>query len=90
MILIGVNAQANEDDQVVGLLIAAKFTGVCGIFKQLSEFQGSTKMPGGDDFIVRFVNTEMARMGTTLPEFATQCASSIKQYTNTMTALGFE
>lgn len=69
------------------LLIISKATGMCGTIQQMVAFQESTKMDGGDEFITRFVSTEAARLGQTVPEFVTQCESSITVYTKTIKAL---
>ncbi len=58
--------------------------------KQLTAFQESTKMLGGDEFILRFVNTEAARLGKTVPQFLSECQSSVAIYTKTMQSLGYE
>ena len=71
---------ANENDGVIDMLIAAKATGMCGTFKQMSIFQESTKMPGGDEFLVRFLNTEAARLGKTLPQFLAECQAAVENY----------
>lgn len=84
------NEKANENDPLIDMLIIAKTTGMCGTIKQLSAFQESTKMPGGDKFIMRFINTEVARLGKTLPQFLNECKSSVAMYTDTMKVLGFE
>ena len=38
-------------------------------------------MPGGDDFLLRFLATEQARLGMTPQEFLKVCQSSISTYT---------
>lgn len=45
------------------LMITSKFAGMCGTIKQMATFQESTKMPGGDEFLQRFLTTEQARLG---------------------------
>ncbi|MGB5966680.1 MAG: hypothetical protein WBG65_14250 [Sulfurimonadaceae bacterium] len=84
------NTNANENEPLINLLIVAKATGMCGTIKQLTSFQESTKMPGGDEFILRFVNTEAARLGKTVPQFLSKCQNSVSIYTKTMQSLGFE
>lgn len=74
-------------DDLIDILVIAKSTGMCGTFKQLSAFQESTKMPGGDEFILRFLNTESARLGKTLPELLKQCQTSVKMYNDIMAGL---
>lgn len=53
----------------------AKATGMCGVFDQMSRFQKTTKMPGGQKFIIRFFSTEAARLGKTTQEMIDFCAS---------------
>jgi hypothetical protein len=81
---------ANENELLLDALVAAKATGMCGAIKQLSAFQESTKMPGGDEFILRFLNTEAARLGRTLPEFLTLCQTAASTYTTLMSSLEAE
>jgi len=83
-------AHAEDNDQLINLLIASKATGMCGTLKQLAAFQESTQMPGGDEFLLRFINTEAARLGKTLPDLLSECETSVAIYTRTMEALGFE
>ncbi len=81
------SAHASENDPLIHLLIASKATGMCGTIKQLSAFQETTKMPGGDDFLLRFLNTEVARLGKTLPQFLKECEAAVSIYTQTMKSL---
>jgi len=81
------NTIANENDGVIDMLIAAKATGMCGTFKQISIFQESTQMPGSDEFVVRFLNTEAARLGKTLPQFPDECQAEVKIYVDMMDML---
>lgn len=83
--------EAKEDNSaVMEALVVAKATGMCGLIKQMTAFQESTKMPGGDEFIMRFLRTEAARLGHTLPDFLAQCKSAVEVYTNLMGALQAE
>ena len=63
-----------------GLLAAAKYAGFCGALKQLTAFQEATKMPGGDDLILRFMNTEAARLGTPIEQMLQTCVKAVKTY----------
>jgi len=81
---------AEENDQLINLLIASKATGMCGTLKQLVAFQASTQMTGGDEFLTRITNTEAARLGKTLPDLLSECDASVAIYTRTMEALGFD
>ena len=84
------SVHANEDNEpLINLLVASKATGMCGNIQQMVAFQESTQMDGGDEFISRFVSTEAARLGKTVPEFVAQCDSAIAIYTQTMKDLGY-
>ena len=85
--IISFSTSANENDGVIEMLIAAKATGMCGTFKQMSIFQESTQMPGGDEFVVRFLNTEAARLGKTLPQFLDECQAAVRKYVELMDVL---
>ena len=80
----------NDADSLVNLMIVSKATGMCGLLRQMVTFQETTKMPGGDAFIERFLKTEMARLDKTTPEFLKECSAAISSYNKTMEALGFE
>ena len=88
--LLSVNVQANENKALIDILVTAKTTGMCGTLKQLTAFQESTKMEGGDEFIMRFINTEAARLGKNIPDFLKLCEESVAIYTRTMKSLDYE
>lgn len=69
-----------------GLLAMAKYAGFCGAIIGMHGFQQSTKMPGGDEFFSRFVNTEAARQGLSVQQMMTQCEASIAGYDKLMAA----
>jgi hypothetical protein len=71
-------------------LIETKVAGMCGTLKQLTAFQEATKMKGGDDFILRFFNTESARLGQTLEEFLLRCQYAAKNYAEIATEFGIK
>jgi len=79
--------ERNNSEYLSGLLINAKATGMCGVFGQMARFQESTKMPGGDEFIIRFLNTESARLGHTTLSFMKECPKVIKNHAATMKSL---
>lgn len=62
------------------MLAAAKVSGACGIMRQMINFQESTKIQNGDDFISRFWATEAARLGQTIPEYIEQCNNALAWY----------
>ena len=62
------------------MLVLGKAAGMCGLFRQMILFQEATQMEGGDDFIVRFYQTEAARLGKTTEEFGTTCIDVTNKY----------
>jgi len=82
--------EKDDTDYLVNLMVTAKATGMCGVFGQMARFQASTKMPGGDEFILRFLNTEAARLGHDAASFMEQCPIVIQRYDETMKILGVE
>ena len=90
LVSISISSQSNESNTLIDLLVNAKATGMCGAIVQLTSFQESTKMPGGDEFLIRFIQTEAARLGKTLPQFLEQCKTSAAIYSSTMKSLGFD
>jgi len=61
-----------QDDAISmqGILAAAKYAGACGILDSLIQFQKTTKMDGGDEFVARFWAVEAARLGLTVQELS--------------------
>lgn len=47
---------------------------------QMARFQKDTLMPGGDEFLARFLNTESARLGMTYEQYLKQCTDAAKVY----------
>lgn len=82
LLTIGGNAYAdtNSDGGTLGILISAKFSGGCGIIGQMATFQQSTQMAGGDEFILRFIGAEAARLGFTAKEYMQRCAGANEIY----------
>nr|DAL97154.1 MAG TPA: hypothetical protein [Caudoviricetes sp.] len=80
--LISGLAQSQDKDLKFAndMLVTAKVAGMCGTFKQMFAFQEATQMPGGDEFIERFLNTEISRLGMSLQEFMKLCTDSIESY----------
>ena len=60
--------------------VMAKGAGMCGTIGQISRFQDSTKMPGGHEFVIRFFNTEAARLGISFKQFLVNCVDYEKKY----------
>lgn len=85
------NEKPKEDmSLIIDMMIVAKATGMCGTFTQMITFQETTKMTGGDEFIIRFLSTEAVRLGHTLDSFMAQCPNVVKKYNTNMKLLGFE
>jgi hypothetical protein len=79
---ISIRASDGEDASDMGksMLAISKMTGACGVFNLQINFQETTKMDGGSEFLMRFWTYEAARLGKTLKEYATGCAEAIKAY----------
>ena len=90
LLLNAQDSEKNKYDEIVGMMVVAKATGMCGVFSQLVRFQETTKMKGGDEFIMRFLNTEAARLGHTLDSLIGQCPDVVSKYKANMEMLGFK
>lgn len=66
--------------QMTNILAVSKFTGACGVFGSLVDFQKKTQMLNGDEFITRFLKTEAARLGKTDKQFVSDCSNYIDTY----------
>lgn len=76
-----VSAQAANDGEDLQVILAiSKTAGVCGVMQQMAAFQSTTKMPGGDDFVLRFWTTEFARLGKSQEQFFRECEFAIARY----------
>jgi len=90
LLLNAEESSKNKYDEIVGMMVVAKATGMCGVLSQLIRFQDTTKMKGGDEFIMRFLKTEAARLGHTVETFVGQCPDVIEKYKGYMELLGFK
>lgn len=70
----------NSDLSGRGILAIAKMAGACGIMDSLIQFQKTTGMPGGDEFVTRFWAVESARLGKSLQDYSAQCDAAISAY----------
>lgn len=68
------------DHSIGDLLITAKMTGMCGVIETMMNFQETTQMDGGFEFIERFWSSEAARLGWTVGEMMLLCNSSVAAY----------
>ncbi|MFT5709318.1 MAG: hypothetical protein ACI8QT_000004 [Halioglobus sp.] len=65
---------------IMEIMVTSKMTGICGLVTQMVTFQETTKMDRGDDFMVRFLTTETARLGMSLEGFVAQCKTVVANY----------
>ena len=84
------SGESDSANMVIEMMIVAKATGMCGTFSQMANFQQTTKMKGGDEFVVRFITTEATRLGYTLESFMAQCPDLVEKYSAYMKLLGYE
>lgn len=73
-------ASAQNELTAQGMLATAKFAGACGILDSIINFQKTTRMPGGDDFVARFWSVEAARLGLSVQALSDRCDQSIIAY----------
>lgn len=77
---LAVPASAQNELTAQGMLATAKFAGACGILDSMITFQKTTRMPGGEDFVVRFWAVEAARLGLSVQALSDRCSQSITAY----------
>ncbi len=77
----------DDETRVMEMLMNAKFAGTCGALTQMLDFQKSTAMPGGEDFVVRFWQEETARLGMTPDQFAGRCKEVVTEYEEVIAAI---
>ncbi|MDL1863169.1 hypothetical protein FBR04_19385 [Betaproteobacteria bacterium PRO7] len=82
-------AVAKDDLSARGLLSIAKMAGACGILDSMINLQRTTKLPGGDDFVVRMWAVEAARLGMTVQQLSDTCNRTVEAY-NRLWAAGEE
>ena len=79
-LLMPLLSTAQDELSSQGILSVAKMAGACGILDSMIQMQKTTKMPGGDEFVVRFWSVEAARLGMTVEQLSQQCDESIAAY----------
>ncbi|EKO3488609.1 hypothetical protein KW410_06790 [Vibrio fluvialis] len=72
--------ESDQTDDLKLMLISAKMHGACGLVHQMANFQSSTQLAGGDEFISRFMTTELARLNMTGEEFLSSCDKAASYY----------
>ena len=70
----------SQDNDVMGILAAAKMTGLCGMLDQLIDFQVKTQFDCGNAFVARVWAMEAARLGMTAQELSDTCNKSTELY----------
>ncbi len=78
--LLFISKSKAEDLSAQQILATSKIAGACGILDLMINFQKTTKMEGGDEFVARFWNTEAARLGQTVQELSDSCDKAIVLY----------
>ena len=73
-------AFAQEELTMQGILSIGKFAGACGILDSMINFQKTTKMEGGDAYVVRFWEVEAARLGLSVEQLSNKCNQSVSAY----------
>jgi hypothetical protein len=73
-------ASAQGDLSPQGILATGKMAGACGILDSMIQFQKSTRMEGGEAFVLRFWGVEAARLGMSVQQLSEQCNQSVSAY----------
>lgn len=63
-----------------GILSVGKMAGACGILDSLIHFQKTTRMEGGDAFVMRFWEVEATRLGLTAEDLSNKCDQAVTSY----------
>jgi len=84
LLLLPLGVHAEEQDSITkemhGYFMVAKSAGMCGVFRQMAEFQKTTKMKGSKEFMIDFFNSEATRLGRSLKELLDNCVRISEQY----------
>lgn len=71
---------AQESLSIQSILVVGKMAGACGILDSMIQFQTTTRMEGGDEFVARFWAVEAARLGISVQQLSDTCDNSITTY----------
>jgi len=82
LFLITPTVATTQEMSMEQILAISKIAGACGSMNQMINFQTQTKLEGGDKFVVRFWETESARLGNTLEQMSSQCDNALNIYDN--------
>ena len=72
-------ASADQPEALMAMT-TARLAGSCETVDALIAFQASARLPGGDEFVLKFMNAEMMRLGLSMNTFASVCAQSLERY----------
>ena len=72
--LTKINAEDVNPYSIQTMMAGAKIAGACAIFQQMAELANSTKMEGGQDFFMRMLGMQSARLGKTEEEYLQMCS----------------
>lgn len=75
-------------NEALTAMATAKLAGACEAMDALIEFQKTTKLPGGEEFVVRFMNSELAQLGLDMDTYFSVCAQSISTYERIWESIG--
>lgn len=91
-LVISLSSYAYADSNGSGqeVLAVAKIAGACGILDSIINFQKTTKMTGGDEFVSRFWAVEAARMGISVQELSLRCNKAVVMYDQIWSAMDAE
>lgn len=79
---------ASAELSAQGILAISKMSGACGILDSMINFQKTTRMEGGEAFVLRFWEVEAARLGMSVQQLSQQCNQSVSAYDKLWKAAG--
>lgn len=85
---LAVPASAQNELSGQGTLAVGKMAGACGILDSMIQFQKTTRMEGGDEFVTRFWSVEAARLGMSVEQLSAKCDQSVSAYGKLWDAVG--
>ncbi|MCW8934731.1 MAG: hypothetical protein OQK98_08405 [Gammaproteobacteria bacterium] len=80
LLIFPIQSYSAEGQSAQEFMAVSKITGACGILDSMLQFQKTTKMLGGNEFVSRFWATEAARLGLSMQQYSDQCNSAITTY----------
>lgn len=82
---VGVSIAAQAEDNVAypavhDAMVLNKWAGACGMLDSLFAFQAVARTPGAGEFLLRFLDSESARLGLTRSSFLETCKGAGEHY----------